>query len=367
MSALLELAQDTSVSGREALAFAITDLYVDSDRDFSDREQALMDEILHRLIHDVEMSVRAKLATLLADREGVPQDLIVILANDNIEVAYPILKESPLLQDEDLIELIFHRSAEHQLAIALRKTVSIPISDALVLKGNESVITALLENENAEISQRTMGYLVEQSRRFDKFQQPLLNRTELGRDLAKRMYWWVSEALQQHITEHYHVDSTELNIALREIAIEAISDFREKPVAGDSERYRLVDELQHANALSANFLIQVLREGEIPLFEAALTKLTGLESATVKRCLYERDGRRIPVLCRALQIEKSDFISIFLLSRQGRPGDHIFHPNEMSNAIALFENLEQAKAEAMIYTWRLNPDSVAVKENNETK
>ena len=37
-----------------------------------------------------------------------------------------------------------------------------------------------------------MEYLVEQSKRVDTYQNPLLKRPDLEPDLAKRMYLWVS-------------------------------------------------------------------------------------------------------------------------------------------------------------------------------
>ena len=58
-----------------------------------------------------------------------------MLANDDIEVAYPILAFNKVLQDADLIEVIRHRTLEHQLVIAIREDVSEAVSDALVRTG----------------------------------------------------------------------------------------------------------------------------------------------------------------------------------------------------------------------------------------
>ena len=50
---LIDLAKDDSVQGRAVLASAVSDLYFSRRDDFSERETALMSEILHRLIRDV--------------------------------------------------------------------------------------------------------------------------------------------------------------------------------------------------------------------------------------------------------------------------------------------------------------------------
>ena len=59
----------------------------------------------HQLIRDAESSVRRLMSDKLADIPTVPRDLIKTLANDEIEVAVPVLKKSTVLQDVDLIEL----------------------------------------------------------------------------------------------------------------------------------------------------------------------------------------------------------------------------------------------------------------------
>ncbi|MFB3055426.1 MAG: DUF2336 domain-containing protein [Alphaproteobacteria bacterium] len=160
------------------------------------------------------MSVRRKLANQLAALDNVPHELIVTLANDEIEVAYPILVKSKLLYDTDLIEIIRHRTLQHQLSIAMHRALSEGVSDALVENGDEDVIKTLLENTNARIAKSTMEYLVEQSKRVDSFQNPILRRPDLDRELAKRMYWWVSAALKIYVAEHFDIDPMELDEAL---------------------------------------------------------------------------------------------------------------------------------------------------------
>ena len=133
---LYRLARDKSVAGRMALAETISDLFLQRGCTLTERERTLMFSILRQMIHDAEMSVRRIVSAQLADREDAPRDLVRRLANDEIEVAYPILTLSTVLHDSDLIEVIQHRTLEHQLAIAIRQSVSALVSGALVQTGN---------------------------------------------------------------------------------------------------------------------------------------------------------------------------------------------------------------------------------------
>jgi len=129
---LLKISRDKSVEGREKLAKSVTSLFMENDGVMSDRERSLMLDILHRLVHDFEKSVRSIIAENLVDWSDIPQDLATFLANDDIDVAYPILSKSGVLKDENLIEIIHHRTMEHQMAIAIRQSVSENVTSALV-------------------------------------------------------------------------------------------------------------------------------------------------------------------------------------------------------------------------------------------
>jgi hypothetical protein len=141
---LLDLALDKSLEGRRALTATIGDLFGKQDAVLSERERALMTDILRKLIHDCEMAVRRDLSERLSGAPNPPHELIVALANDEIEVAEPILKRSAVLRDAELVGVIRHRTQQHQLVIAMRRSLSEYVSDALVETGNIDVIKVLL-------------------------------------------------------------------------------------------------------------------------------------------------------------------------------------------------------------------------------
>jgi len=138
-----------------------------------------MFDILHKIVHNAEMTVRRIIAEQLADLPDAPRDLIKLLANDEVEVAYSILRESDVLEDEDLIEVISRRTQEHNLAVSVRRSISEDVTDALVETDDESVINTLLKNSGASLSLATMEFLVEKSKRVDAFQEPILRRGDL--------------------------------------------------------------------------------------------------------------------------------------------------------------------------------------------
>ena len=366
---LIGLARDKSVEGRTRLVQIVGDLFFDTDTVLRDAERNIMSDILRQLIHDVEMKVRQQLAMRMAGEDGAPRDLVSALANDQIEVAHPILTRSTILQDIELIEIVEHRTYGHQLAIAMRDTVSEAVSEALIGTGNIDVIKTLLENENADISGKAMEYLVEQSEKIDDIQVPLINRNDLGPDLAKRMYWWVSAALRKHIVEHYRIDEAELDDKIQDTIHDILGDDSSGSGATNTAPLRksqeLAEKLQIAAAITPQLLIQTLRQGEVVLFEDLLSQLTGLRTNLIRRFVFEPGGEGLAIACRAADIAKADFASIFLLSRSARPGDKVVDPNEVSRVLNFFDRIKAETAQKVVKRWHLDPNFLfAMKQVN---
>jgi len=352
---LLDLARDKSVASRTRLVETVTDLFFDKKQTLTDRERALMTEILRRLIHDIEKTVRQALSERLATEPDAPSELISALANDEIEVAHPVLVKSSVLQDAELIEIVHQRTLEHQLAIAARGHLSRQVSDALVNTGNSDVITALLENHGAEIARAAMEFLVEQSKRVDAYQNPLVGRPDLPQDLAKRMYWWVSAALRNHIVKNFNIDPTELDQRIEDIIRDLLDDPGGRPILarkGDE----LAKKLHERKAITPQLLVQTLRQGEVALFESMLGQLSGLRRPMVRRIVFEPGAQGLAVIARAMSIPKPDFASIFLLSRSARPGDKVVDPGELGRVMAFYDRVPPVAAQRLLARMRLDPD-----------
>lgn len=368
MQELLDLARDKSVTGRTRLVQVVGDLFFEENGSVNERERRLMTEILQQLIHDVEQSVRKALADRLAEETDAPRELVTILANDEIDVAHKILRNSAVLQDLELIEIIQHRTFEHQLTIAMRNNVSEAVSDALVETGNVKVIKTLIENTSAAISENTMEYLVNESKTRAPFQKPLLDRPDFSPHLAKRMYWWVSAALRKHIVEEYKIDPTELDQKIESTIKDLLGEPRdavEEEVGSDGEiidtgtiarASRLARKLADTNAITPALLLQTLRKGEVRMFEGMFAQVSGLRTNLVRRLIYEPGGEGLAIACKAIDMSKPDFGSLFLLSRAARPGDKTVDPTEVARVMKFYDRIRADTAKKVLDRWKLDPD-----------
>jgi len=341
---LFRLARQKSAEGRTALAETISDLFHDEGDVLTDRERSLIFDILHKLVHEVEMAVRKVLSERLAELPDAPRPLIAQLANDAFEVAYPILTRSTVLEDEDLIEVITHRTQEHQLAIAQRPGLSEGVSDALVNGGHESVIRTLLGNRDARISRATMEFLVEQSKRVDTFQEPILQRDELDAELATRMFMWVTAALRQHIMDNFDLPTGQVDDMLETVAVNEIQSNRAQSESRQAKAREMIDTMGDAGMVTPDLMIAALEQGETALFAALFRKLTGLPQHLTLRILFEGGGEGLAIACRAVNLGKAVFAGIFTVSRKSRPSDASQIQRETRRVLNLYDQMSQEGA-----------------------
>jgi uncharacterized protein (DUF2336 family) len=234
----------------------------------------------------------------------------------------------------------------------MRKSLTESVTDALVEAGNEDVVAKMIENQNARISKSTMEYLVDQSKRVDTYQNPLLKRPDLEPELAKKMYWWVSAALRQHIVKNFKVDAMELDETL-ESTVKNVIDRLDNAASGEASKpAKLAERLAEEGKTTPRMLVQVLRQGEVPLFEAMFAKMSGLRPRLLRRMLFEPGGEALAILCKAIGIDKTDFASIFMLSRKARNTERVTNPQELKRILDLFDRIQPDSADRMLKKWQ---------------
>ncbi len=348
---LISLARDKSQQGRSELFSAISDLYSGENRILTETDRALMTDIMRSLIKDVEKVVRRTLADQLAEQPDAPSELVVLLANDEIEVAHSILVKSEVLRDAELIEIIQQRAMEHHLAIASRHIVSEPVSDALVTTKNENVIERVLFNPGAALSAETMDHLVEQSRTVSRYQEPLVHRQDISPQLAKKLYWGVSAALRKYIVENFEIDPNDLDETIETAVKGAFGEKCELPCQDAKEGVRESTE----DAQDSYGLVKMIRDGNIVEFIDKFTSLSGLRLGLVRRILFEQGGESLAIVCKAISVDMHTFSAIFVLIRPGRLGYKQVDPEEVSNAVSFYDQTDVNSAKALLRHWQRDP------------
>jgi len=332
--ALLELARSRDPRDRERLLSGIVGICEESrasGEGLDPAVAALVESIFMALVMEAEADIRRRLADRLADADWAPSALINVLALDDIEVARPIIAASPVLRDEDLMRLLVEATIEHQIEVARRPRLGGSVVDAIIRQKEPAVLTALATNETAEISEDAMGQLVEFSRKIAALRSPLARHPKLNSELAERLYTWVGHSLRTAIVSRFKVDAAKLDAAIAAAVRDAHGNAGSGPTvvwerAGEREEMesRLVDKLAAAGQLRPGYVLRVLKEQKLSLFQVALARLGGFEVDQVRRAANSPDRPELLALaCAAIGIDRGAFPTILTLVREingGKPG-----------------------------------------------
>ena len=169
----------SDIKERDVLFRSMAQLYSHVSGRCDDEQVAQYDEVLCQLAELVEVEARAHVARVLAPLERAPGTVVNKLANDQIEVATPLLEFSNVLSDDDLIDIVARQSEAHRVAIAGRPSVPERVGDAIVAHGGESSVTRLVRNTGAELGQATLEKLVERAIKDAAFAADLRGRADV--------------------------------------------------------------------------------------------------------------------------------------------------------------------------------------------
>lgn len=148
---LIGLARDKSVESRKRLVAVVSDIFFSDQAILTEYERALITDILHKLIYELAVPVREVLSSHLAQDETMPRAVLRALAEDEIEIAAPILLNNEALLDVELIEVVRHRALEHQLMLAMRRAPLAMAADPALEAGDGDLVQELLDSGDSKI------------------------------------------------------------------------------------------------------------------------------------------------------------------------------------------------------------------------
>jgi uncharacterized protein (DUF2336 family) len=215
----LLLAKDEDPSVRYSLAGKIAALTPTLSNEEHSRLQKLAYEVLEILARDQVTRVRQIIAETLKDIANAPPHVIRQLARDaELVVCAPVLEHSPVLTDEDLLDIIAQSPVKGALAaIARRAGLSEAVSDVVCHSTDEEAIAILLANPSAQVREETLDYLVERAVDIEGWHSPLVRRTKLTSRAAARMARYVADNLLEVLASRDDLDSATVEAVTSEV------------------------------------------------------------------------------------------------------------------------------------------------------
>jgi uncharacterized protein (DUF2336 family) len=322
----------------------ITDLFVAGSRRYSTQQIGLFDDVLQQLSAEVERKARAKLANRLARMDTAPPKLMRVLAFDNaIEIAGPVLENSPQLSDEDLVENATTKSQKHLFAISQRLKISESVTDVLVKRGNRRVVRTVAGNAGARFSLAGYGKLTARARYDRKLTLTIGQRSDIPRQYFLKLLENASTSVRAKLEAANPQAAAAIRNAVDEVATTMQHEVRETSheyaiSARDAKRrfnsHPITEMNVHAPAQAQEFEKTVV----------ALAKLGHLPVDLVERALLDEGEDMVLLLACAAGCSWATTRELLLMYAAKRK----LMPEDLSKAFERFNRLSPQTAQRVI-------------------
>jgi uncharacterized protein (DUF2336 family) len=301
------------IGRRAEMLRRLTELFVSESSKYTGEQIALFDEVMRRLVEEVDVAARAAFGNRLATVANAPRQVMRNLALDNaIEVAGPVLTHSEQLDDRTLVESAKTKSQDHLLAISRRKRLTEEVTDLLIERGNRQVTISTAGNPGAAFSDFGYSTLVRRSRRDDMLAVRVWSRTDVPRQHLLRLFVEASESVRVTLEAADRRKAGLIRAMVAQASNKVQSAMREESAAYAAALNR-VRALQEAGALNEARLADFAKAGQFDEAVVALSMLCDLPVGPIERAFAQNWSEQLLVLAKAIDLSWETTKALLLL------------------------------------------------------
>jgi uncharacterized protein (DUF2336 family) len=273
--------------------------------DLTEDDRAAAEGALLMLLDDASPLVRQAMAEVFARSAEAPAAIVRTLSLDQASVALPVLEHSPLLIDADLVDIVATGDCAMQCAIARRINLPASVGAAIAEVGTPAAALELIENAHAELASFSWDRIVERHGHLAAIRESMLVLEDLPAATRVALVGKLSDTLAQFVVAR--------NWLSADRAGRIASEARERSTVNIAARSRgddmqgLVRHLCATGQLTAGLILRALLSGNLELFYAALSELSGLPQARVCALLHDRGSASLHALLVHAGLPESTF------------------------------------------------------------
>lgn len=301
----------------------------------------MCEDVLTHLVAYVEVEARKRISERLSQLEHAPRRVVRCLALESIEIAKPVLKQSPVLEDEDLLMVTRVCGPQHLEAIAQRPAISSFVTNELMRLGGVQVWEHIASNNGAELEEKTVGFLVNRAKENSRIQICLINREDLPDATIAKLVSEAGEVVREHLITMgkedlvTHLEQVEMTTTKR-------LSKRSRLVGMDFEKaYERVVQEQQQVRLNWRHLMDAAAKNDFPRTCAVFACLSKMELDEVIHWLSRPEVEPAIVACKALKFDRE---VVATLLRTG-PWERFLSAKTRMDALKMFDRLNPYLAE----------------------
>lgn len=336
-----------NIGSRAEILRQITDLFVAGSGHFDNEQMVLFDDVMNRLVNEIEHSALVTFGEMLATIANSPPKVTRTLAlDDSIDVAGPVLRRSECLDDETLIAGAKTKGQDHLLAISQRKRLSEGVTDVLVERGNQKVVISTAANVGARFSEFGYSTLVTRSENDSELALLVWSRPEIPREYLLTLFETASETVRLKFETADRSKADLVRGMVKQAADQIQTKLRDRsPNYAAARAY--VEQLHKNGELTE---AQIFKFAEMRKFDetaASLSLLTDLPIGAIERALVHDPGDQILVLAKSIDLSWKTARAILVLDSGVNATEYLdrykkLRPETARSAIQFYRLRERA-------------------------
>jgi uncharacterized protein (DUF2336 family) len=345
---LEEIVRNGDPKLRAEAARRIADLFFQDAAHLRPSHVDLFDEILIDLVPHAELIARAELAERMSLVANAPKVLVGRLARENeILVAGPILRRSPVLDEEALLEIARIKGQSHLLAMSERPKLSPDLTDLIVQRGDREVVRRTAGNAGALFSDSGYTELIKRASQDGVLTITVGQRADLSDVRLKQLLAGSLDVIRRRL---FDLVKPERQNAIKQ----AIAEITGVPERFESKRdfvpaQRIVLALHEAGNLNEAALLGFAKSHRYEESIATLSAMSGVKIPTLDNLILSDRFDPILIVSKTIGLEWATVRALILL-RLGP--NRVPAPSDIESARVNFAKLMPSTAERVVGFWK---------------
>jgi uncharacterized protein (DUF2336 family) len=245
------------------------------DAELSPEERAHAEGVINIMAQDAAVLVRRALAVALKNSPKLPREIANKLARDIETIALPVILNSPMLSDADLVEIVQSCPPSKQVAVASRETLSTTVTGAIASYAAPEAVWRALANDNAKFDETGLETTLDRFSGVSSITKAMVYRNELPLNITEKLVSLVAGEVFDHLVNAHELPpqiAIDLAMGARErVTIDIIEQ-----ASRQSDIGRFVQQLNLNGRLNPSLLMRGLCLGHIEFVEHAMAELAGM-------------------------------------------------------------------------------------------
>ena len=333
---------------RGEIARAIAELFFQDPDKLRPELIDLFDDLLIDLVPHAELASRVDLAERFSRLDNAPRHLVNQLARENeIMVAGPVLRRSPVLDEAALVEIARLKGQGHLLAMTERPALSSVVTDVLVERGDRDVVRRAAGNAGAVFSPGSYSELIKRASQDGVLTLKIGQRNDLSGEHLKELLDGTLDVIRRRLSSVVNpVRQVEIKRAMAAIEEAALPP---GPRRDFSAAQRTVLALHREGHLGESALLGFAKAGKYEEAIASLSAMSGVRLSILDRLIAGDRYDPILILGRVLNLGWPTVRALILLWY----GPHRAPANADIEAARMnFTRLMPTTAERVVNFWR---------------